>query len=132
MSGSSPNLLFVRLQSPVTGEWLAHPDLRKRLVEEAEEKGSNLTDVALEILSKRCSVPFVPNGRKTSPSPNQGVLNLGAVSDQLWIALEQVARQVNRRSAADGVRVLLCQHYGLRVAPPVKRGRRPRRALPAT
>jgi hypothetical protein len=121
------SILFVRLRSPVTGEWLAHPDLRRKLVEEAEEKGSNLTDVAIEILSRRCNVKFVPNGRKTSPSPDARELNLGRVSDDLWRALA-VAGTGSRQDAA---RTMLCQHYGLRAMPPVKRGRRARGRRPA-
>lgn len=117
--------LFVRLASATTGEWFVDPMLREHLVKDAEEKGSNLTDVAVEILSKSCKVPFVPTGRKTKPSPSQHELNLGRVSIQLFRTLSVYGTS---GSAQDAARMILSRHYGLRAKPPVRRGRRPRAA----
>lgn len=67
---------FIRLRSHTTGEWLVSPELRPRLVEDAEEAGTNLTDVVLQILAKRYKVPIEPTGRKTTPAKDGEELNL--------------------------------------------------------
>ena len=67
---------FVRLKSNTSGEWLADPELRPRLVEDALEQGTNLTEIALQILSERYRVPIEANGRRTEPDPEDEVLNL--------------------------------------------------------
>ncbi len=42
-------------------------ELKRRLADEVATRGSNLNDVAVEILAARFGVPFEPTGRKGSP-----------------------------------------------------------------
>ena len=42
-------------------------ELKRRLADEVRERGSNLNDVAVEILASRFGIPFDPTGRKGSP-----------------------------------------------------------------
>ncbi len=42
-------------------------ELKRRLADEVAERGSNLNDVAVEILAARFGVPYEPTGRKGSP-----------------------------------------------------------------
>jgi myo-inositol-1-phosphate synthase len=50
-------------------------DLKRRLADEVAARGSNLNDVAVEILAARFGIPFEPTGRKGAPRPSgRGVL----------------------------------------------------------
>jgi hypothetical protein len=104
---------FVRLRSHTTSQWLAAPELRPRLVEAAEEQGSNLTEVVIGILATTYKVPFEPNGRRTAPADNGEELNL-----RLPVRLDRsigIAAARNGRSVPDEIRAALCEHYGLRI-----------------
>jgi hypothetical protein len=41
--------------------------LKRRLADEVASRGSNLNDVAVEILAARYGVPFEPTGRRGAP-----------------------------------------------------------------
>ena len=47
-------------------------ELKRRLADEVRERGSNLNDVAVEILAARFGIPFDPTGRKGSPGGSGG------------------------------------------------------------
>jgi myo-inositol-1-phosphate synthase len=47
-------------------------ELKRRLAEEVASRGSNLNDVAVEILTSRFGIPFRPTGRKGSPRASGG------------------------------------------------------------
>lgn len=120
---------FVRLRSKGADRpWLVPSELRPRLVADAATRGSNLTDVALEILAASCGVAFAPNGRKTTPKADDDVILLRLPWD-LYIALDSRRRRAGSRrySLQDEIRAALCEHYGLRYSP-LRRTRSPRAA----
>lgn len=89
-----------------------HKDLRARLVAEALERGSNLTDVVVEILGERYKVPAsLPSGRKTAPRSDSDILKI-LLPVKLWKAIRKAADRAGRRDM-DEVRHALCDHYGL-------------------
>src|SRR6266508_5991896 len=47
-------------------------ELRRRLDDEVQERGTNLNDVAVEILASRFAVPFEPTGRRGAPRSGGG------------------------------------------------------------
>jgi myo-inositol-1-phosphate synthase len=50
-------------------------ELKRRLADEVAARGSNLNDVAVEILAARFGIPFEPTGRRGAPRPSgRGVL----------------------------------------------------------
>ena len=102
---------FVRLVSRPTGEWIAPPELRPRIVADAEAKGSNLTDVVNAILAKRYGVAYQVGGRTTAASPDGKELNL-RMPMNLKRAVARVATE-NDRSLQDEIRLALADHYGL-------------------
>ncbi len=124
MAASGTKIAWVRLRSKTTGHWLAHPDLRARMIEDAAEKGTNLTDLATQILCKHFNVAYTPNQRRSTPSGDPEVLNFG-ISPELKRVIA-----VNHDPWLDGVRLVLSSHYGLKVPPKVKqtRNRKPRAA----
>ncbi len=102
------------------GELLAPVELRGRLVADAKAAGTNLTEVAIEILSKQYGVKFVPAGRRTDPSENQSVLNLRLPRD-LYVAVAMAAaRSYPKRSTPEEIIRTLCSYYALRVPSPPK------------
>jgi hypothetical protein len=109
---------FVRLRTK-QGDWVVHPDLRERLVKDAAADGTNLTEVAVQILARSCGVPFEPNGRRTAPSKGADELNL-----RLPLRLYHVLTATYGSKYQDGIRSLLCAHYGLRVPARPRRTRR--------
>lgn len=121
---------FIRLSSRgrgTAGAPLAPPELRPRLVTDAETQESNLTDVILGILAERYKVEYQPTGRKTTPTGEDSPVNL-RIPQRLFQRVAAAAasrnRTVQRQILAD-----LCEHYGLRLAaPPRQRRRRPRAA----
>jgi hypothetical protein len=124
MEGSNGNgyfQAFVRLRSRPGGERLAPEELRPRLVADAEARGSNLTDVANEILAARYRVPFEPTGRKTAASPDGEELNLRIPWD-LKTAIGAEAN-VHGRSLQREILAALCDHYGLALPEPPQRTR---------
>jgi hypothetical protein len=120
---------FVRLRSHSTGEWLVPPELRPKLVADAEAKGSNLTEVVLGILAAHYKVPFEPAGRKTKPSRNGEELNL-RLPMRLYRAIAMSAARYPRTVQRE-ILATLCTHYGLRLTKPPPRRRRRRGARAA-
>jgi hypothetical protein len=107
---------WVRLRS-TTGAWLAHPELRDRMIADAAEKGTNLTDLGNQILSQFFGVAYEPNRKRSVPQADKEQLNFG-VSPELKAAI--VRAYPNARSWHDSIRLVLCAHYGLRVPAKVK------------
>ncbi len=85
--------------------------LRPRLVEAADEQGSNLTEVVIEILARVYKVPFEPNGRRTAPADDGEELNL-RLPVRLDSAIGAAAGR-NGHSIAAEIRAALCTHFGL-------------------
>lgn len=104
---------FIRLRSHTTGEWFVHPELRPRLVADADAQGSNLTQVAVRILSERYGVPYAENGRRTSPKQDDVILNL-RLPAKLAAKIGAAAAQRGAKYQ-DAIRADLCAHYGLEV-----------------
>lgn len=116
--------LFIRLRSITTGEWLAPPELREKLVADAQDHGTNLTEVAVVILARSLKVPYEPVGRKANPGLDSDVLKLNIPADlDQALRFSAAGANLTRQRAA---LTLLCAHYGLRMVAPVKRGRRRR------
>lgn len=101
---------FVRLRSHTTGRWFVDPELRPKLVADAEAQDSNLTEVAVKILCDRFGVPYEANGRKTAPRGSGDELNL-----RIPTALYRILSATYGAKYQDGIRQALCQHYGLEV-----------------
>lgn len=101
---------FVRLKSKTTGDWFVAPELRARLVADAQEQGTNLTEVAVGILCRRYSVAYEPNGRRANPKADDGVLNL-----RLPVRLYRAIKASTDGPYQDAIRAALCEHYGLSV-----------------
>lgn len=116
---------FVRLRSPSTGEWMAHPDLREKLAEDAREQGTNLTAVVVAILARRYGINCDLSVRETTPSSSPEWLNL-RLPKNLRTALELARISNGQRSYQDELRGALCAHYGLRIPARQPRRRRPR------
>ncbi len=119
---------FIRLRSRDGLFWLAHPDLREHLIADADTAGTNLTEVASEILCRRYGVLFIPAGRRTAPRQGKEFLNL-RIPWNLWAAISEQAAVNGRKPSAEIIHTL-CGHYGLRVpaAPKRTRNRAPRAA----
>lgn len=103
---------FIRLRSKATGEWFVHPDLRTRLVEDAERLDTSLTDVVNRILAARFQVTYEPQTRPSKRTEG--------VEDQLTLRLtpqiETAAKVLAATSGApwqDVLRRTLSDHYGL-------------------
>lgn len=116
----------MRLRSKSTGAWLVHPDLRSRLVEEAEAEDTSLADLVLRILCKHFNVPYeskLTRQRKSPPKADSDVLLFGM--PPALVRAVSLAYPVRK---LDGIRYVLCAHYGLRVPPKVKQTRARRRS----
>lgn len=103
--------VLLRFRSSTSGEWFAHPDLRGRLVEAAEEKGSNATDVIVEVLSEHYGIGYDLTGRKSDPDPDieNMTVRLPAV---LHEAVRDSAHMRHLSPPREVLRVL-GEHYGL-------------------
>lgn len=125
MSGEEFVTRFVRLRSRTDDAWIAPPELKQRLVADAESRGTNMNEVILEILAKRYRVAFTPAGRPGRASPSGYDLEL-----RLPIALDRAAAAAagaNGRTVPREVIAVIAEHYSLEVpAPPVRRRRRRR------
>lgn len=120
---------FIRLRSKSTGEWLVHPDLRDKLIEEAEHEGTNMTDQIIQILADRYRVSYEPGGRKTNPGDDNGVINLGdAIPEKLEMAIKRAAVRHKTGTWIDQIRRDLCEHFDLPMPPKPVYTRRPRAA----
>lgn len=126
MAAKGSDVIWVRLRSKTPPyQWFVHPDLLGRMVADAEERGTNLTDLALQILCSHFKVPYTPVLRRSKPTADKDVLNFGAPA-----ALTRALAATYPRKEMDGVRRILCAHYGLGIPVKVKqrRTRRPRAA----
>lgn len=110
---------YIRLRSLPTGEWLVHEDLRTCLVADAEQRGTNLTEVAIDILAQRYGVAASSSSRKAAPGKDAWELVL-RIPLQLKMAIGARANKAGH-SLQQEVREALCAHYGL--AMPAKRSR---------
>lgn len=123
--------LFIRLRSLTTREWLASQDLRRKLTEDAVAQGSNLNEVALQILGRHYGIQLAPTGRKTNPSPDAEELNL-RVPFALWRSLGVSGDAAQpRRSRQREALSILHAHYGLRLPVRPRQSRRRRGPAPA-
>lgn len=114
---------FVHLKNSA-GHWTVDPQLRPRLVADAAEAKTSLTDIACRILAERYKVPYTPSVRRRDPDPNDEVLNF-AVPHNLANAIRRSADRNGRSSWIDEIRAALCAHYGFRlpIPPPHTRQR---------
>ena len=113
----------VPLRSRPTGEWFVHPDLRTRMLQDAQARGTSLTDLTVQILCQHFHVPYTPNVRKSSPAADKDQLML-----RLPFDLESAISGAYPRRMSHGIRSALSAHYSLPL--PVRekqtRTRRPR------
>jgi hypothetical protein len=117
-----PEQTSIRFKSHL-GHWLVHPDLRDRMIEDAREKGTSLSDLANLILAAHFGVRYEPTNRRSQPRE--------VIGEQFKLHLppdlERVLAAAYPGKSADGIRYVLCAHYGLRVPPKPKLTRAPRR-----
>jgi hypothetical protein len=126
MSRAGYTQRFVRLRSDKDGEWFADPELRPRLVADAKEQNTNLTEIVLQILAKRVGYAYAPNGRKTEPGSKEEIINV-SVPDELDALVTTTYPQINSPSTRM-IRVLSA-YYGLPV--PIKKKQTRHRRKPA-
>lgn len=118
--------LYMRLRSVNTGEWLAPPELRERLVELAKDQGSSLTDIVVGILADRFKVDVDTATVATDPQGDKDHLVVRLpwkLDTALAVAGTRLTPKGNRQRVA---MIALCDHFGLEVPPPPRRGRVPR------
>lgn len=108
----------IRLRSKKDGAWFVAPELRPRLVAEAAEQGTNMTEVALAILHRRFGLTYVPTGRVTDPRPDEDIIRL-----RLPQPLYQALAGSYGPKYVEAIRQILCAHYGLRIPEKPKRTR---------
>jgi hypothetical protein len=94
------------------GSWLVHPNLRARMVADAQAKHTNLTDLATQILSERFSVPYEPSSRRSSPQPDSGDQMNFRLPDRLK---RKIVASSYPLSLTDAIRKALCDHYDLQI-----------------
>lgn len=108
---------FIRLRlRGGKGSWLVHPDLKARIVDDAEKAGTNMTAVTVGILAQRYGVPYEPTGRRTKPTRN-------GYEFRIYLSAE-LARKIERASIkrfghsrpVEEIRYVLQEHYGLPLA----------------
>lgn len=87
------------------------------MVADAETRGTNLTDLAKQILCNYFNVPYTPNLRKSSPRVEQDILNFGVPPELDRVIRTQAA--LAGRDPLDLARLVLCAHYGLKVPPKI-------------
>lgn len=109
---------YVALRSRKTQEWFVHPDLRTRMVADAQERGTSLTDLTVLILCEHFKVPYTPNVRKSQPEDDKGYLML-----RLPVELERAIGAVYPRGTAEAIRITLSAHYDLDMPAKVKQTR---------
>lgn len=115
---------LIRLRSVTTREWYADRELRPRLVADANEQDTNLTEIVLMILAKRLGYSYAPNGRRTEPSSNEEIIKLD-VPLELDRLVGGAYPDLTRPKAM--IRIL-SSHYGLGLPVPRKQVRRRRAA----
>lgn len=108
---------FVRLTSKTTGEPIAHPELRPRMLEDVGGIAPNLTEVAIVILATEYGVEFTAAGRKAQQRDDATMLNL-RLPVELFNALDAAAARVRQTgnpgwNVQDEIRRTLSSHYGL-------------------
>lgn len=119
-------IAHVRLRSGLDGAPLAHPELRPRLVADAVEEGTNLTEVALAILHKRFRLPFVARSITRTPNADEDYLRL-----RLPAPLYHNLTATYGTKYVQAIREILCAHYGLPMPAPPARTRVRRKPLAA-
>jgi hypothetical protein len=113
------DVLWIRYRSKTDPSiWFVHPDLPARLAADAAGQGSSLSDVARRILSQHLGVPYEPNPKRYHAADEKDSLQV-TVSPAMTRAL--ASAYPKRR--LDGVRLILCRHYGLTVPDRVIRRR---------
>lgn len=122
MAATPTHLVNMRLRSNADDAWFVDPDLRARLIADAKEQNTNMTDVILSILHKRYDLAYAANGRATEPRADDEKIRF-RVPLPLYNAL--VASYGVKY--VDGIRALLCAHYGLRIPAKPTRTRARRR-----
>lgn len=108
--------VILRLRSTVGEEWLAPPELRPRLLAIAEERGSNLTDVVVDLLSSHYGIEAELTGRRSTPRGGVETMTV-RLPRALHEAVSRSAGQAYPKlSIPDEVRRVLCESVGLAVA----------------
>lgn len=115
---------FLRLQRS-DGAWVAPPELKAKLVEAAEEDGSNMTEIVNRILCKHYKLKFIPSGRRSSASPDGPVINISLPLDVRQAV--KLSAVTHGRSDALEIFTVLAKHFGLTMPTPPPVARKPRR-----
>lgn len=115
---SDAHVAHVRLQSKKDGAWFVDPDMRPKMVADARDQHTNMSEVALAILHRHFELPYAPSGRATDPRPDEGTMRL-----RLPLPLYTALVQKYGVKYVDAIRAILCAHYGLRVPAKPHRGR---------
>lgn len=118
---------FIRLRSRDDGTWLVHPDLKSKIVADAVDQGSNMTEVCQAILAEAYGVPFEPSGRKAVASPDGYEFRIYLPADLSRKIATASIRRYGRPRPVEEIRFALHAHYGLRPPGPIVRPRARRR-----
>ncbi len=106
---------FIRLRGQ-DGRWWVDPQLRPKLVEEAREKNTSMTEVVVMIFCNFLKIQHVPSGRRADPKPDEELLNL-RIPRHVWKALDAERAKQGVDSPYDFARTVLCKHYKLESYP---------------
>lgn len=120
--------VFIRLRNrsgPLAGQWVVPEELRPRLVADAEEQGSSMNRVAVEILAAAFKFPLESAGtpKRSAPSSDAEELNL-RLPAALYLVIDMARAAAGENSVQDVIKPVLCAHYGLRYVKPVPVARR--------
>lgn len=124
MAAKGYTATFVRLRSRPGGRWLVDPELRSRLVVDAEREGVSLIDEVVAILAAKYGVPYASTPRKTTPARDGEELNL-ILPDRLHSKIAAACAKNHPQTVADAIRATLSAHYDLPLPAKSARGRSP-------
>jgi hypothetical protein len=105
--------VLLRTRSTVSEEWLAPPDLRPRLVALAADRGSNMTDVVIELLSEHYGIEYDLTGRRSVPGPDPGVITLRIPVSLHRAAAQRAGSAYPQISIPQEVTRVLCERLGI-------------------
>lgn len=120
-------MAYITFRSKTDGAWLVHPDLRGKIVDDAREKGTNVSDIVSQIMAKDTGTPYTPVIRRSAADPDAGVFVVD-FPDGLEDIIKQKYATIGWQN---GIRLALSKHYGLGMPPKVKRARKRRSASAA-
>lgn len=92
-------------------------------MQRAKERESSLTDVVVDILADRYRIEVDSTGRSTDPKMDKDFLAVRLPARLDTALAVSAAKRSPKRNRQREAMVALCEHFGLDVPPPPRRGR---------